>query len=99
MAIIIEEEKTSSNIISFLGWISVIVILVVAVYYIFLITPPVAIIAPPGNLQAILSVSGQTQNPQDILGNTVYQSLKQYVPAPTPTGPGAVGRPNPFVSP
>lgn len=98
MAIIVEEEKTSTGIISFLGWASIAAIFLAAAYYVFFTAPPTVVITPPANLQTFVSISGANLNPQDILQDKSFQTLKQYVPPPVPTGPGLVGRANPFVS-
>src|SRR5258708_3111739 len=97
MAIIIEEEKTSAGIISFLGWASIAAILLAAAYYVFLVTPPVTVVIPPASLQNILSVSSANLNPENLLSSPSFMVLKQHVQAPVPTGPGNVGRSNPFV--
>ncbi len=99
MAIIVEEEKTSSGIISFLGWASIIAILLVAAYYAFLTPAPVVVVAPPPGLNNLLSISSADLNPNSILQGAQFQSLKQHVPPPSATGPAGVGRTNPFVSP
>ena len=99
MAIIVEEEKTSTGIISFLGWASIAVILIVAAYYAFLAPPSTVVITPPADLQNLLSISGSNVSSQAITQGAAFQSLQQHVPPPNPAGPGGVGRPNPFVAP
>jgi hypothetical protein len=99
MAIIVEEEKTSSGIISFLGWASIIAILLVAAYYAFFGPVPTVVVAPPPGLQNLASISSADLNPQGIVQGSQFQSLKQHVPPPSATGPAGVGRSNPFVAP
>ncbi len=99
MAIIVEEEKTSSGIISFLGWASIIAILAVAAYYGFLAPAPLVVVAPPADLNNLLSISSAGLNANSILQGAEFQSLAQHVPEPSATGPAGVGRTNPFVAP
>jgi hypothetical protein len=99
MAIIVEEEKTSTGIISFLGWTSLIAIVVVAAYYAFLTPAPTVVVAPPPSLQSLASISGADLNANNILQGSQFQSLQQRVPPPSATGPAGVGRSNPFVAP
>ena len=99
MAIVIEEEKKKNGILAFLGWIVVLVIIVVAVYYIFFELPPSAIILPTGTLESVGSLPATAVNPQDVVNNSEFQALQQYVSEPTSTGPVPVGRQNPFIAP
>jgi predicted permease len=99
MAIVIEEEKKSSNALAFLGWIVVIAVIIAAIYYIFFVEPPTAVIAPTGTLQNIGSLPATEVNPQDVINSDEFQALQQYIAEPTSTGPAPVGRPNPFVAP
>jgi len=99
MAIIIEEEKKSQGVISLLGWISVLIMLVAAAYYLFFTPPPVVIATTPSNLKVLVSIAGSNISPATVLQSPTFQSLKQNVAPPSPTGPAAIGRDNPFVSP
>jgi hypothetical protein len=99
MAIIIEEERTSRGIISFLGWTSIVAILLIAAYYAFFAPPPTVIVMPPADSKNLLSISIASLDAQDIVQGGAFQSLKQHVPLPSPTGPAGVGRANPFVAP
>lgn len=99
MAIVIEEEKKTSNILAFLGWIVVLAIIVAAVYYIFFVEPPSAVILPTGTLQSVGSLPVASVNPQDVVNNDEFQSLKQYISEPTSTGPAPLGRQDPFIAP
>jgi hypothetical protein len=99
MAIVIEEEKKSSNIFSFLGWLVVLAIIAVAIYFIFFVEPPSAIILPTGTLESVSSLPINGVNPQDVVNNEEFQALQQYVAEPTSTGPITHGRSNPFIAP
>jgi hypothetical protein len=100
MAIVVEEEKKgSSNALTYLGWIVVLVIIGAAVYFIFFVEPPSAIILPTGTLQSVGSLPVSGVNPANVVNNTEFQALQQYIAEPTSTGPVSVGRPDPFIAP
>ena len=99
MAIVIEEEKKSSNILAVFGWLVVLAMIGAAIYYVFFVEPPSAIILPSGTLQSLGSLPASGVNPQDVVNNDEFQALQQYISEPTSTGPVSVGRQNPFVAP
>ena len=99
MAIVIEEEKKGGTLFAFLGWIVVLAMIGAAIYYIFFVEPPSAIILPTGTLKEVSSLPVTSVNPQDVMTNTEFQALRQYVPEPTSTGPAPKGRQDPFLSP
>lgn len=100
MAIIIEERKSRASLVRLIGWLAVIVIIGVAAYYIFFAAPQLVIVSPSGGLQSIAPISQVTLHPEDVLNSPAFQSLKiPAFPLPSPQGPAAVGRVNPFVSP
>ena len=96
MAIIIEEEKGGSGLGSWLGWLVILIILGGGAYYLFVFSPPPAVITPPAALSGITAASQVNFDPQTILQSPVFHSLDRYIPAPSSTGPGAVGKANPF---
>lgn len=100
MAIVVEESGKRGNITRLLAWIAVVVIVVAAVYYIFFATPPLEIISPPASFTNIQPIAQITLHPEDVLNSAAFQSLKSPTfPLPTPQGPAAVGRANPFIAP
>jgi hypothetical protein len=99
MAIIIEEEKGRTNIMSIAGWMVFFAIIVVAIYYIFFAPPQSVIVVPPANLVSITPISEITLNPQDVANSQLFQSLRQYVSSSVAQGPVAVGRANPLIPP
>ena len=100
MAIIIEEDKKKSNIVAILGWLAVIGVLGAGVYYLFFAAPEFVVITPPTNLQYIAPISQVSLSPDDVLKSASFQLLKPpSFPLPTPQGPTAVGRTNPFIAP
>ncbi len=100
MAIIVEEEKNSVNIIRIAAWGTIAIVICVAAYYIFFAAPDLVVISPPAGFEDIEPVSQFKLQPEDVLNSPDYQALKPpSFPLPTPTGPAAVGRTNPFISP
>jgi len=95
MAIVVEEQKNKAGLASILIWVVILVIIMVAIYYIFFAKPQLIGISAPDSFRNINPLSHLNINPQDIVNNPTFQSLKQYVmPASTST----VGRSNPFLS-
>ena len=100
MAIVVEEEKSRVNIVSLLGWLSVIAVIGVAIYYIFFVTPESVIIPPPAGFQNITPIAQVTLHPEDVLNSPSFVSLQSpSFPLPTPQGPAGVGRSDPFLAP
>ncbi len=98
MAIIVDEERKSTNLMGLLGWAVVIVVLIVAAYYIFFAAPELVVISPPAGYQAIAPLSQVTLQPADVL-NKIQALTQPSFALPTPQGPAAVGRANPFIAP
>ncbi|MBU6500334.1 MAG: hypothetical protein KGJ89_00695 [Patescibacteria group bacterium] len=94
MAIVLEEEKNKTNIVSIITWLAVLGIIVAAVYYIFFNQPQLVEVAAPANFQNVDPLSKIKLNPEDVINSQSFQSLKQYVAPPVP---GNAGRDNPFV--
>lgn len=100
MAIIIEEERSKTNLVSLLGWSAIVIILLVATYYIFFAAPDLVNIAPPANFQNITPLAQISLAPEEVLTSPAFQALEPpSFPLPTPQGPAAVGRANPFIAP
>jgi len=99
MAIIIEEEKSKTHVMGAAEWMVFFVIIMVAVYYIFFAPAQSVIVIPPASLASITPISEITINPQDVTGNQLFQSLRQYVSSSVAQGPASVGRTNPLVPP
>jgi hypothetical protein len=100
MAIIIEEEKNRVNIFRLLGWLAITLIVVAGAYYIFFAAPELVTISPPASFQNITPIAQLPLRPEDVLNSQPFQALKSPpFPLPTPQGPAAVGRSNPFVAP
>jgi hypothetical protein len=99
MAIVIEEEKSRTNIMGIAGWLVFLAIAAAAIYYIFFAPAASIVIVPPANLASIAPLSQLTINPQNVTTNQLFQSLQQYVPSSTAQSAAAVGRANPLVPP
>ena len=100
MAIIIEEKKRGTNLIRLGGWVGILVIVGIAIYYVFFAAPELVNIAAPPGLQNIAPLSQITLHPQDVLNSPAFQALKPpSFSLPSPQGPTAVGRSNPFIAP
>lgn len=99
MAIIVEEEGNKSNAVSMLGWLVILGIVGAAVYYIFFVSPPPAVVTPPAGFEDITPIANVNFNPSSVISSPSFQALKQYVADPTSTGPTAVGRTDPFLTP
>jgi hypothetical protein len=99
MAIIIEEEKSTSNLLTIAGWLVILIIIGIATYYIFFVSPVPAIILPSAGLTNIMPISQTDLNAQNIANSAEFLSLKQYVLPTSTFGSVSVGRSNPFASP
>ncbi len=97
MAILVEEEKKTSNASALFGGVVVFVVIAAAVYYIFLVQPPAVSVTPPPNFAVIAQIAQISFDPTSVLNSQNFQSLKQYIPEPSSTGPIPVGKTNPFV--
>jgi hypothetical protein len=99
MAIIIEEEKKTSNLTNLLGIVAILATVAVGAYYLFFVSVPPSIITPPAGFNDITPITQITFNPQSVVGSAAFTSLKQSIPEPTSTSPAAVGRTDPFLAP
>jgi len=99
MAIIVEEEKKSSSGSVFLGGVIIVIILAASAYYLFFAAPPAVVATPPPNFAIIQPIANININTQGLTSNPNFAALKSYIAEPTSTGPGAVGRTDPFVTP
>lgn len=100
MAIIVEEEKNTTNYVRLIGWIVILAVIGAAVYYLFFAAPELVVIPPPAGFQNIAPISGVTLSPDSVLKSPTYVALNQPpFPLPTSTGPVSVGRADPFLAP
>lgn len=94
MAIIIEEERTSTGTYGFLMWIAVLLILGTGLYYLFFKQPDLVEVVTPGNFKNTQEISKITLDPSVVVSNPHFQALKQRV---SPTASPVPGRANPFL--
>ncbi|HUC02151.1 MAG TPA: hypothetical protein VMA75_04615 [Candidatus Paceibacterota bacterium] len=99
MAIIVEESGKKGNLWGIFGWLVFFVVAAAAVYYIFFAQPQLVTIPSNGTIGTIAPITQLSLQPQTVVQGAAFEALKSTIPPPTPQGPAAVGRPNPFVSP
>jgi len=96
MAIVIEEEKGSrAGLVGILMWVAIVGVVGAAIYYIFVKKPDtIGELIAPKELQNIGELAVVNLNPETIINNPIYQSLRSH--AGPPATPG-MGRTNPFL--
>lgn len=94
MAIIVEEEKRGSGILTFITWVTIIGVIGFASYFVFFKQPEIIDIVVPPEFEDIEEISKAELRPEAIESDPVFNSLKQYVTLPKE---GEVGRSNPFL--
>ncbi len=99
MAIIVEEGEKKTNFISIIGWLVFLGIAGTAAYYVFFVQPQLVVIPSTGNLSTIAPITQMALHPDAVLQNAAFQALKSTITPPSPQGPTAVGRTNPFIAP
>lgn len=100
MAIIIEEEKSRSNIVRIIGWMVILGIVIASIYYVFFAAPELVIITPSGNLNAIAPIVQGSLNPDSVLKSPAFQALNAPPVPPVSTSSFVSGgRANPFIAP
>jgi len=93
MAIVLEDRQ-QFNWKALIIFITIIAVILGLAYFLFFAPSPVVQEIMPSGVKATAELSTVNLNPNDLLGNKVYQSLKQYggsVVIPQ------VGRENPFI--
>lgn len=96
MAIVIEEEKNGVNIMKIVIWLMPIAIFGAVVYYLFFSKPELVDIAAPPTFQNIDFLAEISINPEEVVNNPAFRSLRQNASTPLP---GNAGRSNPFIAP
>ncbi len=93
MAIIVEEEKKPANLSVIASTVVVIAVLFIGSYLLFFKKPELIDIVSSGSANDLNRISKLNFNPEDVVNNPVFKSLRQFggsVPNLTP------GRSNPF---
>jgi hypothetical protein len=99
MAIIVDEGDKKTNLLGILGWIVFLAIAAAAIYYIFFAQPQLVVIPASGSLGTIAPIAQSAIQPDTVTQSAPFQVLTATIPLPTPQGPAAVGRTDPFVAP
>lgn len=100
MAIIVEEGgRKNGNIVGIIGWLVFLAAAAAAVYYIFFAQPALVPIPASGTIGTIAPIANVSLQPQSVIGAPAFQALTSTIPLPTPQGPAAVGRTDPFIAP
>ena len=99
MAIIVEENGKKSNLLSFVGWGVFLIVAVAAVYYVFFAQPELVAIPSNGTIGTIAPITQLSLQPQSVVQGSAFEALTSTIPLPTPQGPAAVNRMNPFIAP
>jgi len=93
MAIIIEEEKRRINWFALILAASFIGITIALTYYLFFAPTPLIEKVIPQSIQSLKDLSGIKLSPEDVINNSKFQILRQYI---NPAESGSVGKNNPF---
>jgi hypothetical protein len=95
MAIIIDEQRRGFNWFALAVFLLIISISAIATYYLFFTSSPYVDKALPSQFKDLQALSPEAINPEAIISNPVYQSLKRYVGAINL--PATPYRANPFL--
>lgn len=93
MAIVLEERQ-QFNWKALIIFIAIIAVVFGLAYFLFFAPSPVVQVIIPSNVKSTAELSTVNLNPNDLLGNKVYQSLKQFG---APVAAPQTGRENPFI--
>jgi hypothetical protein len=99
MAIVVEEGEKRTNILGVIGWVVFLGVAGAAIYYVFFAQPQLVVIPSSGSLSAIAPITQISLHPETVVQAPAFQALKSTITLPTPQGPAAVGRADPFIAP
>ena len=94
MAIIIEEKRDAKGVLNWLVWVAILAIITSAIYYIFFKKPELIEFTSSSSFKNIQELSKININSGQLVNNSQFQALKQYI---TVTEPQNLGRTNPFL--
>lgn len=93
MALVVEEEKKPTNWVATASTVVVVIVLFVGGYLLFFKKPELIDTVSPGSLTDLNRISKITFDPEEVVNNQVFKSLRQFGgPAPD----FVPGRSNPF---
>lgn len=93
MAIVIKEKENGLNWFAIAVGMFAILFFGLSAYFLFFSPVPLIQKFAPVDLQGIQDVAKNRELPSNVLDDTSFRSLRQYVPNPDP---GVLGRSNPF---
>ena len=99
MAIVVEEGEKKTNLFTIVGWLVFLGIIAAAVYYVFFAQPQLVVIPSTGTIGTIAPVTQAAVDPDTVIQNSTFQTLRSTITLPTPQGPASVGRADPFIHP
>ncbi len=94
MAIMFEEQKNTSGLISVVTWLILIFVLGVATYYIFVKKPDLVPVTAPSNFENTRGLVSIKLKPEEIVDNPQFKALKAYITVKTAE---TNGKANPFL--
>lgn len=95
MAIVVESKKNQGGVIAFIIWLLLIIIVVAGAYYVFFKKPEIISLPAPAGFEETQRISKIRLNPQEVLDNPKFKSLRSYI---TPSGATTFGKSNPFLA-
>lgn len=94
MPFVVEEQRRGVNWFLMLGVLFAFGFLGLLTYYLFFAPTPFIESLIPARSQLIVEISKARFEPNDVLNDPTYQTLRQYT---LPLEAGEIGRPNPFL--
>ncbi len=94
MAIVVETKRNRGGVIAFVIWLLLITIVVAGAYYVFFKKPELISVPTPEGFEEAQRISKIRLNPQEVLDNPKFKSLRSYI---TPSEATAFGKANPFL--
>lgn len=99
MAIIVEEGERKNNLLGIIGWLVFLGIAAAAIYYVFFAQPELVVLPSTGTIGTIAPITQSNIQPDTVTQSAAFTALHSTITLPTPQGPAAVGRPDPFIAP
>jgi flagellar basal body-associated protein FliL len=95
MAIVVESRKNRGGIVAVVIWFVLIIVVAAGAYYVFFKKPELIPVSPPPGFEEAQKVSKIRLNPEEVLDNPKFKSLRSYI---TPSRATVFGKVNPFSS-
>lgn len=94
MAIVVEEEKSKSNIVSILMWLVIIGVVIYLAYYLFFAHPEKIDLNLPVSVSSTTELVNISISPDQVLGSDKFKALTPSEPA---SSTAMTGKTNPFM--